>query len=165
MVEPDKKLNLYIIPDKDSYREIVKYIHFLSEEKSILYLDFSYDNNKAITNWSLTYQTVSYYTAQSEDEFRNFVKKNLFNIDTVIIDINGNHNLWLVEHCLDLFSHINLNILCLNKRSLPILDSRFRFSEIYFVTDKIKIASSESESDFESYKKMYIRDLKLNKLI
>lgn len=168
MIESLKKFNLYVLPDKSSYHEISKFIKFLSEENNILYLDFSYDKNSELGHWYMNYKPISYETAQSVDKFREFVKPHLFNTDIVLIDINGVHNLHLIKDSLELFDKVNLNVLCLKKRSSHLLFSEnVRWSEVYIINNdnKLQIASTEESFTFESFKLQYIREIKLDKLI
>lgn len=165
MIDLKKHSNLYILPDKIStYHTIRKLLHFLAEEKTILYLDFSYDKNKEIGDHYLTYRSVSYEMGESYRDFKEFVITNLRNVDIVVIDINGVHNIPLISKVLPIFYKVNLNILCLEKRSSKILNTDFRFDEIYFVNDKILTLSDDVEFTFESFKTQYIRNIKLDNL-
>lgn len=165
MIEPNKKFNLYILPNKLSYHQITKFMRFLSEEKTILYLDFSYFKNKEIGEHYLTYRTISFEMSQSPKDFKEFMITNLRNVDLLVIDINGVHNAHLIKYIESIIDHVGVNILCLEKRASRLLSSDLRFDEIYSVTDTIKVLSDDVEFDFDSYKLQYIRNIKLDKLI
>jgi hypothetical protein len=166
MLDHNKKRNLFILPDKNStYHTIRKFMNFLGEEKTILYLDFSFFKNKEIGDHYMTYRSISYEMAQSPKDFREFLITNLRNVELLIIDINGVHNMYLLKEIDSIIQGLNLSIFCLEKRANHILNFDYRFDEIYFVTDKIRVASDDSEFDFESFKLQFIRNIKLNKLI
>lgn len=165
MIDLTKHTNLYILDNKRTYTEITKFMRFLGEEYNILYLDFSYDKNKAIGEYYLTYRGISYEMAQSPKDFKEFLITNLRNIDIVIIDINGVHNIPLISKVLPIFDKVNLNILCLEKRSSKVLNTDFRFDEIYSISEDVVLTlSDDSEFTFESFKTQFIRNIKLDNL-
>jgi hypothetical protein len=165
MIDLTKHTNLYILDNKRTYTEITKFMRFLGEEYNILYLDFSYDKNKSIGEYYLTYRGISYEMAQSPKDFKEFLITNLRNIDIVIIDINGVHNIPLISEVLPIFDKVNLNILCLEKRSSKVLNTDFRFDEIYSISEDVVLTlSDDSEFTFESFKTQFIRNIKLDNL-
>lgn len=166
MIDLSKHVNLYILEDKNStYHTISKFMRFLSEEHTILYLDFSYFKNKAIDSSYLTYRSISYEMSTSPSDFKEFLITNLRNVDIVVIDINGVHNMELMTKILPTLSKVNLNILCLKKRADKILGYDFRFDEVYLSeNDKLLTISDGTSVSFESFKTQYIRNIKLDNL-
>ena len=166
MIDLNKKRNLYILPNKSSYHTLCKFMRFLAEEHTILYLDFSYDKNKEIGEHYLTYRPMSYEMGQDARLLKNFIQSNLRNIDIVVIDINGAHNIPIIKEIESIFDKVNLNILCLQKRVDRLLQQDFRFDEIYSIQgDQVECLGEEAQFTFESYKLKFIRDIKLDKLI
>lgn len=166
MIDISKKRNLYILPNKSSYHTLCKFMRFLSEEQTILYLDFSYDKNKEIGEHYLTYRSMSYEMTQDPKLLKDFIQSNLRNIDIVVIDINGAHNVPIIKEVESIFEKVNLNILCLQKRADRLLQQDFRFDEIYSIeAETVTTLSDESQFTFESFKLKFIRDIKLDKLI
>jgi hypothetical protein len=103
---------------------------------------------------------------QDSQLLKDFIQSNLRNIDIVVVDINGQHNIPILKQIEYIFNKVNLNILCLQKRVDHLLQHDFSFDEIYSIeAEVVTTLSDESKFTFEAFRLKFIRDIKIDKLI
>lgn len=168
----NKNEGIYVYIGSAKLRSIQEIINFLSEEFNFLFVSICYEDPKK--QYSLNKFT---HRNSNIEDLEEIIGKNLFNINSIIIEIDSNIILNKSDECLKKFKNclfgyldkypINLIFNINSDKEYKRLDSKFlellnRIDGFYFIRNNEIEDMNYSIITPDSFKKSYIRDKKID---